>query len=182
MTQEQKVSIHAPREGCDTSIALTSSRINGFNSRTPGGVRLKAGVLAGKEAVVSIHAPREGCDLADFRRRIAARKFQFTHPGRGATKMAKLLFENSDVSIHAPREGCDLFLILIIRVSVCFNSRTPGGVRRHSSLSYHHKACFNSRTPGGVRLIVIRVRRIDLRFQFTHPGRGATSADNQGGD
>ncbi len=92
-----------------------------------------------------------GKSLADFRRRIAARKFQFTHPGRGATKMAKLLFENSDVSIHAPREGCDLFLILIIRVSVCFNSRTPGGVRRHSSLSYHHKACFNSRTPGGVR-------------------------------
>ena len=79
------VSIHAPREGCDSSFrsmsrfanvfqfthpgrgATTSRRSPyrpslGFNSRTPGGVRQidKEGrVLQYK---VSIHAPREGCD------------------------------------------------------------------------------------------------------------------------
>ena len=33
---------------------------------------------------------------------------------------------------------------------------------------------FNSRTPGGVRLSKVRTLSMRLRFQFTHPGRGAT--------
>ena len=33
---------------------------------------------------------------------------------------------------------------------------------------------FNSRTPGGVRLALAYVGRALFRFQFTHPGRGAT--------
>ena len=80
-----------------------------------------------------------------------------------------------------------------------FNSRTPGGVRRGCTLSQIVYGCFNSRTPGGVR----RARRwisncgypvsihapregcdlqrtlaysATLKFQFTHPGRGATSS------
>ena len=57
------VSIHAPREGCDTSTDLSSSRINGFNSRTPGGVRPKTEHTDSIVLGVSIHAPREGCDV-----------------------------------------------------------------------------------------------------------------------
>ena len=34
------VSIHAPREGCDTSMTIIAVKQIGFNSRTPGGVRL----------------------------------------------------------------------------------------------------------------------------------------------
>ena len=79
------VSIHAPREGCDnyafhaalcgirfqfthpgrgaTSAELVKkSSLSGFNSRTPGGVRLQ-----------SIDA------------KSLTTLFQFTHPGRGAT-------------------------------------------------------------------------------------------------
>ena len=33
------VSIHAPREGCDTGMDYRTSAIQSFNSRTPGGVR-----------------------------------------------------------------------------------------------------------------------------------------------
>ena len=79
------VSIHAPREGCDIGTNISkrdpdpfqfthpgrgatvhswpsrSSRI-GFNSRTPGGVRLLRGFVAPLSHYVSIHAPREGCD------------------------------------------------------------------------------------------------------------------------
>ena len=33
------VSIHAPREGCDSFFSIVPSGIWGFNSRTPGGVR-----------------------------------------------------------------------------------------------------------------------------------------------
>ena len=80
--------------------------------------------------------------------------FQFTHPGRGATVRT---------SFHhlATRS---------------FNSRTPGGVRRTLSLNLFLKHyCFNSRTPGGVRLGFAYVIPYANRFQFTHPGRGATT-------
>ena len=78
---------------------------------------------------VSIHAPREGCDHAGGDKGGEAAEFQFTHPGRGATPKDYFTGVVPSVSIHAPREGCDLFQILIILESVCFNSRTPGGVR-----------------------------------------------------
>ena len=102
--------------------------------------------------------------------------FQFTHPGRGATP----LFDRC--------RG----------LQMCFNSRTPGGVRRldlHSvggrvGVSIHapREGCdcsqrieqprrgrFNSRTPGGVRLCQRACVSPFQRFQFTHPGRGATN-------
>ena len=78
--------------------------------------------------------------------------FQFTHPGRGATWLR----------------------LRGLRGHLCFNSRTPGGVRlvcwlvviAYDDVSIHAlregcddigkaairpKLCFNSRTPGGVR-------------------------------
>ena len=36
------------------------------------------------------------------------------------------------------------------------------------------RRCFNSRTPGGVRLYVKVEKLRGAKFQFTHPGRGAT--------
>ena len=78
------VSIHAPREGCDTPSLIIVRQERGFNSRTPGGVRRSGGRLSTK-----------------------ATEFQFTHPGRGATDTDDLRRRSFDVSIHAPREGCD---------------------------------------------------------------------------
>ena len=57
------------------------------------------------------------------------------------------------VSIHAPREGCDAVLTALTASAPSFNSRTPGGVRRH----------------------LVTMFIIPVTFQFTHPGRGATS-------
>ena len=37
-----------------------------------------------------------------------------------------------------------------------------------------HLRCFNSRTPGGVRPIRVTAGKSTSKFQFTHPGRGAT--------
>ena len=100
------ISIHAPREGCDTLRD---------HARRP--------------REISIHAPREGCDvpiviLAVFYGifqsthpvRGATRdgasvtrlgRFQSTHPVRGATNAASNCSTISIISIHAPREGCD---------------------------------------------------------------------------
>ena len=80
-----RVSIHAPREGCDTAGRRSHASRRRFNSRTPGGVRLLRDELMRRFGVVSIHAPREGCDIVAI----------------------KLHRKIEDVSIHAPREGCD---------------------------------------------------------------------------
>ena len=82
-----RVSIHAPREGCDSIIVAKVWRAQCFNSRTPGGVRLARLYNGWREA-----------------------KFQFTHPGRGATKDGREDRRRLRVSIHAPREGCDRLL------------------------------------------------------------------------
>ena len=102
-----------------------------------------------------------------------------------------------DVSIHAPREGCDPFGASFVLRVLCFNSRTPGGVRltppsrvwrsqrfqfTHpgrgatppASPQRAHPTGFNSRTPGGVRLLTEERCVVVILFQFTHPGRGAT--------
>ena len=147
---ESYVSIHAPREGCDLGATDPLGIIFGFNSRTPGGVRLRM-----------------------FDRGLPVDTFQFTHPGRGATHLEELVLLFADVSIHAPREGCDVLGVAVERVCVVFqfthpgrgatlmssrrlfhprfNSRTPGGVRQRVSATVSYQSGFNSRTPGGVR-------------------------------
>ena len=79
------VSIHAPREGCDASVSCLPTSQRCFNSRTPGGVRRPRRQLGRSRHSVSIHAPREGCD----------------------SKIRREKWGNLQVSIHAPREGCD---------------------------------------------------------------------------
>ena len=60
-TLGEEISIHAPREGCDTQLEDTP-----------------------QQTLISIHAPREGCDaIIDLCQ--AKDTFQFTHPVRGAT-------------------------------------------------------------------------------------------------
>ena len=78
--------------------------------------------------------------------------FQFTHPVRGATIEQARGSVDTWVSIHAPRAGCDL----------CPTATTA------------LRVCFNSRTPCGVRLKVNPFRLLAYQFQFTHPVRGAT--------
>ena len=123
------ISIHAPREGCDTLRD---------HARRP--------------REISIHAPREGCDvpiviLAVFYGifqsthpvRGATRdgasvtrlgRFQSTHPVRGATNAASNCSTISIISIHAPREGCDRRPTARPSAMRYFNPRTPCGVRR----------------------------------------------------
>ena len=124
--------------------------------------------------------------------------FQFTHPVRGATVLeypyagTQAGFNSRTpcgvrhilsydwtpeeiVSIHAPRAGCDHIQLYHITILSSFNSRTPCGVRltdgADDSRCY---ACFNSRTPCGVRRILTHTTMQTIKFQFTHPVRGAT--------
>ena len=124
-----------------------------FNSRTPGGVRLLTAIPGAKPPL-----------------------FQFTHPGRGATFTSDDLLIRPKVSIHAPREGCDTLIKCTPYGTTCFNSRTPGGVRLIGSKGKSSMTIsFNSRTPGGVRPLTRSPVVLIYGFQFTHPGRGATT-------
>ena len=124
-----RVSIHAPREGCDHRVGRSLTKATEFQFTHPGrgATAQRAGTRCWR--VVSIHAPREGCDrvrrdgaLKDqgFNSRTPGgvrhvtrgvqdlyQQFQFTHPGRGATRWAIYGHCHAKVSIHAPREGCD---------------------------------------------------------------------------
>ena len=132
--------------------ASLRSRRGCFNSRTPGGVRRVPQSASQTLLRVSIHAPREGCDQAGLSLVRISREFQFTHPGRGATVCRERGHRLNQVSIHAPREGCDFATAYCVHTLACFNSRTPGGVRRSLPPILYSSSL----------------------FQFTHPGRGAT--------
>ena len=155
----------------DPDIKVT----NGFNSRTPCGVRPRGATGQTGAKGVSIHAPRVGCDPSLTIITCIGILFQFTHPVWGATPCAD-------------RPG---------RPQTRFNSRTPCGVRRKhvqgqplsgafqfthpvwgatlaSYLLLQPRQCFNSRTPCGVRLSSCPPIGSVLWFQFTHPVWGAT--------
>ena len=103
--------------------------------------------------VVSIHAPREGCDRSELAYPLGRASFNSRTPGGVRLGQCFPCRQSVQVSIHAPREGCDI-------------QHISGGGR---------KVCFNSRTPGGVRLLTLLSADTTAVFQFTHPGRGATS-------
>ena len=104
---QAKISTHAPREGCDCTLGMISSRMYGFQPTHPA-----------RGATFSVCSSSVGL------------RFQPTHPARGATTQA-VFARNEDydfnprtprgvrhpqyighqkyqpISTHAPREGCD---------------------------------------------------------------------------
>ena len=85
-------------------------------------------------------------------------RFQFTHPGKGATlatRQSSMMFQ---VSIHAPWEGCD---------------REQAIISRYPDVSIHAPwegcDCYTAWALS---------RRV--KFQFTHPGKGATGHSTRG--
>ena len=100
--------------------------------------------------------------------------FQFTHPGKGATASASAKFFSTWVSIHAPWEGCDLLVADKSNTFFRFNSRTLGRVRRSAPYQILLSVRFQFTHPGkGATMRHCNVIGCAL-FQFTHPGKGAT--------
>ena len=105
--RRSSISIHAPREGCDT------------------GRWARFGYFA-----ISIHAPHEGCDRARVRARAHSILFQSTHPARGATRLIPAYLEVFDrfQSTH-PARGATKRAPSAAQEHHYFNPRTPRGVR-----------------------------------------------------
>ena len=122
------VSIHAPRGGCDATCPWSTRPTQCFNSRTPRGVRLY--------------------DKAHPE----AQEFQFTHPEGGATRRASNSIQTPIVSIHAPRGGCDLTREAYhLMIDVSIHAPRGGCDAKRVFHSLKHLSGFNSRTPRGVR-------------------------------
>ena len=126
-----------------------------FNSRTPGGVRRGRGVgLA------------QGCHGFNSRTPGGVR---LHHPPIGT--------DGSGVSIHAPREGCD---VKVSDLKILLNSVSIHAPREgcdYLSLApLRHCGIVSIHAPreGCDKLSMDSVRYL-LEFQFTHPGRGATT-------
>ena len=124
--------------------------------------------------------------------------FQFTHPGKGATegqwyRPEDLFRFNSRtlgrvrlyaapaprlvvrVSIHAPWEGCDNAVSSSASMHPSFNSRTLGRVRRLTLRETIIWVKFQFTHPGKGATYLVRYLTTFPWFQFTHPGKGATS-------
>ena len=104
--------------------------------------------------------------------------FQSTHPLRGATVPSRLIEHFVGISIHAPLAGCDPGQYHDSPREGNFNPRTPCGVRHKEDADGATNVYFNPRTPCGVRPPKLIVRTVVVRFQSTHPLRGATAPNN----
>ena len=101
-----KVSIHALLAECDLCGGQACAIGDGFNPRTPCGVRL---------AIINGEQP--------------GNEFQSTHSLRSATLKTFFTRPGEWVSIHALLAECDVGKRLLSCFPSCFNPRTPCGVR-----------------------------------------------------
>ena len=169
------VSIHAPRVGCDTGNQFFNIIRNGFNPRTPGGVRhdedlelenissFNPRTPGGVRHLVSDFILTPTCCFnprtpGGVRRRIKKQtqirnRFQSTHPGWGATTRK----------------------VLAMRAK-SFNPRTPGGVRQQNMVCFSDITEFQSTHPGWGATVKSETLYFLNQFQSTHPGWGATSS------
>ena len=102
------ISIHAPREGSDRSLARQSSSATDFYPRSPRGER---------RGVCGVHVcslqflstlPARGATAAAWASRSTCCIFLSTLPARGATAGPARCKCGPPISIHAPREGSDV--------------------------------------------------------------------------
>ena len=125
----------------------------GFNSRTPGGVRLSESKVLGTTYWFQFTHPGRGATRSVAFQSALSSRFQFTHPGRGATPCAvRRLTAEGQFQFTHPGRGATYCVRVFDLGQRRFNSRTPGGVRRLHYCPNGGQVRFNSRTPGGVRL------------------------------
>ncbi len=150
--QVHKISIHAPREGCDAT---------------------QYGDMNGEKRFQSTHPARGATLIHLFGRQ--AHLFQSTHPARGATFAVEALQIMPEISIHAPREGCDHLVDGLLHITgISIHAPREGCDGRPALGRPYSRSHFNPRTPRGVRRGSVFLLSSSGLFQSTHPARGAT--------
>ena len=172
----QKISIHAPREGSDVTVANRLTDRQNFYPRSPRGERQaqRTPVLflryfyprsprgerrlhhraVDELTIISIHAPREGSDPNAF----------------------TAASTSSAISIHAPREGSDLLQMWFSADDEDFYPRSPRGERPdRADRGGTGRSYFYPRSPRGERRQKQTPTPREKEFLSTLPARGATA-------
>ena len=146
------VSIHAPWEGCDLSLTLNTLPKVCFNSRTLGRVRLSTSIF--RTCLGSFNSRTLGRVRLSVTGGITKHNsFNSRTLGRVRLILTLELSGGEFVSIHAPWEGCDVSKQVVTEMT---------RVSIHAPWEGCDFTCMATLTD-------------TLRFQFTHPGKGATA-------
>ena len=195
-SNQVSVSIHAPREGRDTTRGTSPPARRGFNPRAPRGARRSGKSRQSTVLGFNPRAPR-GARRHSRQNALIGRLFQSTRPARGATRTRSLSWPYDHVSIHAPREGRDpanssfindlrMFQStrpargatgspsITISDDQGFNPRAPRGARPGQIFRSRIRQSFNPRAPRGARPCISSHTAKCWGFQSTRPARGAT--------
>ena len=149
---KKKISIHAPRVGCDGSADGGAAVPAHFNPRTPCGVRRS--FLAGWVVVPPDFNPRTPCGVRQVYHVVA---------------LASMNFNPRTPCGVRPRESADPVQ------GTTFQSTHPvWGATRWDGEAKGDYPDFNPRTPCGVRLTEAELDSVVQEFQSTHPVWGAT--------
>ena len=191
------ISIHAPREGCDSLLVCTRSACVPFQSTHPARGATAGGPEVRRSKHISIHAPREGCDQGVGVMLAKTAEFQSTHPARGATTRTSTAQANVRFQSTHPARGATAHKRDHARRILYFNPRTPRGVRLtlptarapQNTISIHapREGCDQDIHPL-LRDMYISIHAPregcdevqpwmfghPVQFQSTHPARGAT--------
>ena len=108
-----------------------------------------------KYFTVSIHALLAECDSVVIAAFPVAFRVSIHALLAECDRSARRAGNSLQVSIHALLAECDEPSLPSWSTTVCFNPRTPCGVRRNYGMAGQLFTCFNPRTPCGVRLLVM---------------------------
>ena len=171
---DDRISIRAPRAGCDQAAATKKGFMSEFQSTRPvwGATVLPASLDGSRlfqstrpvwgatisnaasqvDYGISIHAPRVGRDFPPAAKGVSMPDFNPRAPcgARRAAAMAALVHQS--ISIHAPRVGRDVLSFSFARQSVRFQSTRPvWGATRRAPSRPSLRCYFNPRAPCGAR-------------------------------
>ena len=181
-TGTSKISIHAPRVGCDLLPSPSPRQLQEFQSTHPvWGATVFAIYRKYESFVISIHAPRVGCDNGRKSQSVAAGIFQSTHPVWGATLTCSKIRRKSKIfqSTHPVWGATDAGRVFGV-VDKYFNPRPPCGVRRMRAGFLGSLISISIHAPRvGCDFRWTKVNAFPKSFQSTHPVWGATGAGSQ---
>ena len=141
MTDDERISIHAPRKGERPASAYCVMCPPYFNPRSPqGGATFPPSFFTSAVAVFQSTLPARGSDFGAGGCLHGRPLFQSTLPARGSDLSARWIVKGTQISIHAPRKGERLLRVASERGFYGFQSTLPA--RGSDSGKVHLYAAF----------------------------------------
>ena len=173
---DQRISIHAPREGSDAEVRHFPASSLNFYPRSPRGERQAGTKKEPKNPTISIPAPREGSDWTSACRSPLSGLFLSTLPARGATYIRKaVILAVRNFYPRSPRGERRTTILAMRTFFASFLSTLPArGATRNPQTAAGNGYHFYPRSPRGERQREYAKQIPYIPFLSTLPARGAT--------